>query len=72
MYIHIGQQNYGKVDVVPGLCYVATRFFTINLVQAPTIPTRATRPRAARVLALAALLGLAAGAALAMLPGRSR
>ncbi len=36
MFVHVGQQNYGKVDVVPGLCYVATRFFTLNFV--PLIP----------------------------------
>jgi hypothetical protein len=36
MYVHFGQDYYGKVDVVPDLCYVATRFFHVNLI--PLIP----------------------------------
>jgi hypothetical protein len=36
MFIHFGQHNYGKVDVVPDLCYVTTSFFHINFV--PLIP----------------------------------
>src|SRR5262249_53485590 len=36
MYVHFGQHHFGKVDVVPDLCYVATRFFHINFV--PLIP----------------------------------
>jgi hypothetical protein len=36
MYVHVGQDYYGKVDVVPDLCYVATRFFHVNLI--PLIP----------------------------------
>ena len=31
-----GQSNYGKVDVVPRLCYVTTRFF--HLYYVPLIP----------------------------------
>jgi hypothetical protein len=34
--IHIGQHFYGKVDVVPNLCHVATRFLHVNFV--PIIP----------------------------------
>jgi hypothetical protein len=34
--IHFGQSFYGKVDVVPKLCHVATRFLHINFV--PLIP----------------------------------
>lgn len=36
MMIISGQGNYGKVDVVPGFCYVATRFF--HLYYVPLIP----------------------------------
>jgi hypothetical protein len=36
MFLHFGQHQYGKVDVVPGLCYVVTRFIHINFV--PLIP----------------------------------
>jgi hypothetical protein len=36
MFLHFGHRNYGKVDVVPDLCYVATRFFHVNFV--PLIP----------------------------------
>src|SRR5262249_3005931 len=36
MYIVFGRQNYGKVDVVPKLFYVATRFF--HLYYVPLIP----------------------------------
>jgi hypothetical protein len=36
MYFHLGEQLYGKVDVVPGLCYVATRFFHFNFI--PLVP----------------------------------
>ncbi len=36
MFVHFGQEDYGKVDVVPGLCHVATRFFTVNFF--PLVP----------------------------------
>lgn len=36
MFVHFGQHYYGKVDVVPDLCHVATRFFHVNFV--PLIP----------------------------------
>jgi hypothetical protein len=36
MFVHIGQHYYGKVDVVPDLCHVSTRFFHVNFV--PLIP----------------------------------
>jgi hypothetical protein len=36
MLLHFGEQHYGKVDVVPDLCHVATRFFHINFL--PLIP----------------------------------
>jgi hypothetical protein len=36
MFVHFGNHYYGKVDVVPNLCYVATRFFHVNFV--PLIP----------------------------------
>ena len=36
MYLHFGHHYFGKVDSIPGLCHVATRFFHINFV--PLIP----------------------------------
>jgi hypothetical protein len=36
MYGEAGIKHYGKVDAVPGLCHVATRFFHINYM--PLIP----------------------------------
>jgi hypothetical protein len=36
MFVHFGNHYYGKVDVVPDVCYVATRFFHVNFV--PLIP----------------------------------
>jgi len=36
MFIHFGTRLYGKVDVVPGLGFVATKFFHIMLI--PFIP----------------------------------
>jgi hypothetical protein len=36
MFVHFGNHYYGKVDVVPNLCYVATRFFHVNFV--PLVP----------------------------------
>jgi hypothetical protein len=32
MFIIFGSKNYGKVDHIPGLCYVATQFVHINFV----------------------------------------
>lgn len=37
MHVICGQELYGKVDVVPGKCHVATRFF--HLYYVPLIPT---------------------------------
>jgi hypothetical protein len=34
--MHIGSSYYGKVDVVPNLCHVATRFLHVNFV--PIVP----------------------------------
>jgi hypothetical protein len=36
MFGHFGVDYYGKVDVVPNLCHVATRFFHVNFV--PVVP----------------------------------
>jgi hypothetical protein len=36
MFFHFGELHYGKVDVVPDLCHVATRFIHFNFV--PIIP----------------------------------
>jgi hypothetical protein len=36
MFVHFGELHYGKVDVVPDLCHVATRFFHLNFV--PLVP----------------------------------
>ena len=37
MFVHAGMSLYGKVDQVPGLLHVATRFFHVNFV--PLFPT---------------------------------
>jgi hypothetical protein len=36
MFVHFGNHYYGKVDVVPNVCYVATRFFHVNFI--PLVP----------------------------------
>ncbi len=36
MFVVYGTRLYGRVDMIPGLCYVATRFFHIFWI--PIIP----------------------------------